>query len=125
MVAVQCDLWGHEFQPLRLVEAIKIIPLRNILSPGEIGKTGVHKGKPVPYGCCTIETPSEIPLDKKIEWMAEFVDQHSVLFKKLGATDIDFEIFWEGIQGNMELTAVELKKLAKLEIPISMTYIHL
>lgn len=61
---------------------------------------------------------------KKIEWMADFIKTNKAAFVKAGATKMAIWIYWTGIQGNMEFTAREIKKLGKLNIPVCMHYAY-
>lgn len=125
MINTECRLSGDAFKPDLLAEKLKGIQLRNPISPGQLGKFGRYKGKPVPYGLCSIATPEEVEVGKRIEWMADFINENMQHFRECGATEIEFQIDWYGIQGNMELSVIELEKLASLKIPVNMNYFQL
>jgi len=117
----ECHLFGENFFPSRL----GLQNMRQANDPGDLGQIGKYKGLPRPYGSCCITTPEEIALTNRVEWLADFTDKNKHAFIDAGATEIVFWIYWEGIQGNMELTPKELKKLAKLEIPLAMHYLQI
>lgn len=116
----ECHLWGECFYPSRLI----LENIRSASDPGDIGGIGKYKGLPKPYGTCCITTPEEIAQPDRILWMADFIYKKRKAFIDAGATEIVFWIYWEGIQGNMEFTPNQLKKLAKLEIPLCIDYIQ-
>jgi hypothetical protein len=122
MIETECDLSGQEFQPALLKQKLEDIELRNVTNPGDLATVGKYKGKPIPYGSCTVVTPTGIEPDKRIEWIADFIKKHEKIFRDCGATDFRVQINWTGIQGNMELKATELEKLADLRIPLNMNY---
>jgi hypothetical protein len=114
---------GDRFRPSGL-KSIEGIQLRLINEPGEIGKTGKYKNRPLPYGSCCVCTPEAIPMPHKIEWMADFIKANKKSFSLAGATDIEFWIYWYGVQGSMEFTPVELGKIAELNIKLCINYIY-
>ena len=119
----ECYLYGDLFFPSKLRERIPNVEMRGIIEPGEIRAVGKYQGKPAPYGACYIVTPENIGEDR-IEWMADFIAQHMESFKAAGADDIVYWLYWTGLQGNMELRPVELRKLADLGIPLAIDYTY-
>lgn len=118
-----CALYG-EFLNVPELERQSTALLAAKTVRGQIADWGMHRGKPYPYGACNIIVPPEIPLELKVEWLADYVMRNIGDFKKCGAEDIVFWIVWRGGQGNMELSANELQKIAALNIPMAMNYYH-
>lgn len=118
---VECSLWGESLSP-DLLRGIPDIQFRTANEANEIAKSGRYRGKVRPFGTCRLSTPDSVT-ENKVEWMADFVAAHKEKFEAAGATRIVFWIYWYGSQGNMELSVVELEKLALLEIPLAMDYI--
>ncbi len=125
MKTVECNIWGKQFNPTRMTGQISSdVRIDIITEPGQIGTTGRYKDISTPYGACRIVTPGNIESSERINWMTDFISRHINIFQANGATDIVFHIEWIGIQGNMEFTALELRNLAALQIPLSITYIY-
>jgi len=122
MIETECELSGQEFRPTLLKGKLEYIELRNVTNPGDQATLGRNKGKPTPYGSCTVVTPTRIDPDKRIAWIADFIKKHDRLFRDCGATDFQIQINWTGVQGNMELKVVELEKLAGLKVPVNINY---
>jgi len=124
MIDPECHLWGENFSPGKLKQAIPSIQMRQVTEPGAIQTRGKFRGQPAPYGACCIETPEEVSTDQRIEWMADFIASYCAVFKGAGASDIVYWLYWTGVQGNMEFNPRELKKIADLEIPLCIDYIQ-
>ncbi len=120
----ECFLWGEAFSPTKLQELIPSVPMRLVTELGEIQERGRYQGKPVPHGACHISTPEVIEMSQRIEWMADFIAEYFDVFKAAGASDVVYQLYWTGLQGNMEFTPRELKKIASLEIPFCIDYIQ-
>ena len=121
MIKPECHLWGENLSP-KLLNQIADIEMRLVNEPGEKGETGRYKGQKYPYGSCNIITPEKI-VNNRIEWMAKFIYKHKDEFKKAGATDITFWIYWYGLQGNMEFTIEEINEISNTKIPLCIDYI--
>jgi hypothetical protein len=126
MIRTECRLSGKEFYPSKLQEGVlgAGAQMQLAIDPGQIGTRGRFKNQPEPYGHCTMSPPNEIQVADRIDWMIEFVSKNISLFKKNGATDIVFDLYWSGTQGNMELTAHQLRNLGNLQIPLAITYVY-
>ncbi|MEZ4933060.1 MAG: hypothetical protein R2788_13190 [Saprospiraceae bacterium] len=123
MIYPKCQLWGENFSPSEIKDIPNII-IQDLNEPGEVSNLGRYKDLPTPYGACSLHTPEEIRSENKIEWMADFILKNKPCFENAGATDITFWIHWTGIQGNMELSVIQLKKIAKTKVPLCMTYMY-
>lgn len=121
---INCTLRGEVFDPSKFIKIDHPLSLTNISIPGEIGKIGRYKNKKIPYGCCTIITDIDYPIDKRVEVLINFILDNKGKFDQLGISGIGIDIYWYGVQGNMELTADELKLITSLNLPISMTYVY-
>ena len=77
----------------------------------------------MPYGTC--EVKCTLVGGTQIVYLASHLKRYLPLYKKSRATDIVFWIMWRGLQGNMEFTVQELRKLADMKIPVAMDYIHM
>lgn len=121
-VEVYCSLWGKHFFPSRL-KVFGKVEIINANDPGDIGQTGMFRGKPMPYGTC--EVKCTLVGGTQIVYLASHLKRYLPLYKKSRATDIVFWIMWRGLQGNMEFTVQELRKLADMKIPVAMDYIHM
>ncbi len=125
MITAQCNIWGQQFNPTRMLEQISsAVRVHHVTEPGQIGERGRFKGVPTPYGACTIMAPDNVAVSERISWMTDFISKHINTFRINGATDIVFHLEWEGVQGNMEFTPKELKGLADLQIPLTITYTY-
>jgi hypothetical protein len=125
MIRAECNLRGERFSPLRLKEHIPSdIPIDSIGEPGQSGIGGRFNGVPIPFGACRISAPDYVVVSDRIEWMTEFVSRYINLFRANGVTDIVMNLDWTGVQGNMEFTPAQLKSLADLQIPLTVTYRH-
>ncbi len=123
MIETMCYLYGEQFSPKKMIEeSIFAINIDEVIEPGQIGTYGRYKGIQSPFGACTIKIPDGVSNSQRIEWMTELISRQIGNFRRHGATDIVFHIEWRGLQGNMEFTPLELKKLAALQIPLSITY---
>lgn len=122
MIRVTCELYGKEFEPDKL-EGLKGARLTNIRLKGELAQRGKYRNSPLPYGACTVSIAGDVGNEKRIITMAELVYDNLELFRGVGADDITFNIVWEGIQGNMQFSAEELQKIARLNIPLNITYV--
>ena len=113
-------LWGERFFPsrLRISGKVKIVRPND---PGDIGTTGRYRGKPIPYGSCDVECT--IQGRRKIAYLAEHLVKYRNHYKTQRASDIVYWILWRGTQGNMELSANELAKLAETKAGVAMDYI--
>jgi len=121
MIKPECHLLGESFSP-GLLRSIPGILLSDTNEPGDIGKRGRFKQKPIRYGACSVCVPESVS-EGRIKWLADFIFSHKGEFEKAGATMMTFWIYWYGIQGNMEFTVEELVKIAATQIPLAMTYI--
>lgn len=112
-------LWGRRFYPsrLRLRGAVQVV---NANDPGAIGTIGRYRRQKLPFGSCRIRCAKA---GRNIAFLAEHLRRHSGRYKKAGATSIVFWILWRGSQGNTELTARELSRLAATRVPLAMDYI--
>lgn len=121
-VEVYCSLLGEHFFPSRL-KVFGKVELINAKDPGDIGQTGKYRGKPIPYGTC--EVKCTLVGRTQIVYLATHLKRYLPQYKKNRATNIVFWILWRGLQGNMEFTVQELRKLADMKIPVAMDYIHM
>lgn len=120
-VEAHYSLWGERFFPSR-IKVSGNVEIINAIDPGDIGKIGKYRGKPTPYGSCDVRCTR---MDRsQIVYLAAHLKRHLALYRKHEATDIVFWIIWTGVQGNMEFTVQELRKLADMRIPVAMDYIH-
>ena len=124
MIETECHIWGEDFNP-SCVHGLAGVIVRNLNTRGETATTGPHKSKPISDGACILAAPPHIPVSDRIGWMADFIGKHIESFRKAGATDIVYWIYWKGIQGNMEFTVAELKKISALGIPLCIDYIQM
>lgn len=122
MIEPECILSGDSFDPSDLIRILPELGIEKRIASGEIGTRGRYKGQPSPYGLGTIRTPDSIPVKERIKWLTAIISQHIETFRANGATDIEFNIHWSGLQGNMEFSAEELKGIADLGIPLTMDY---
>jgi hypothetical protein len=123
VIIAQCTLSGDQFYPSKLIGQIPSdIQMDLVHDPAQIGANGRFKGTPFPYGYCRFLSPEKVNSPDRIEWMADFISKYIDLFRTAGANDIVLHLDWTGIQGNMEFTASQLKKIADLNIPLSVTY---
>lgn len=123
MVEAECYLWGDEFYPSKLMNIDNLI-FKNANDPQDFGKSGLYKGKPKPYGSCSLLTPEKITVENRISWMADFICKNKSNFLNAGASEIILQIFWCGIQGNMEFKVSEIARIAKANVPLNVTYIQ-
>ena len=123
-IEAYCVVQGPNLDVLELEKQLSA-PLNNKRVRGQIGERGRYKGQPFPDGACDIGVPQDIDLGSPIEWLADFLADNMSTIKSLGAEDIVFWIVWRGIQGNMELSATELQKIADLGIPMAIHYYYL
>jgi hypothetical protein len=119
---VWCALWGNRFIPsqLRVSGQIEIADAND---PGDIGTLGRYRGEPTPYGSCNVRCT--IRGRKKIGYLATHLRRNLARYRRHGATSIVYWILWRGIQGNMELTVQELRKLADMKVAVAMDYIQM
>jgi hypothetical protein len=123
MIIAECTLSGDQFYPSQLIGQIPSdIQMDLVNDPGQIGTTGRYHGIPIPYGHCRILTPDNVNSPDRIEWMADFILKHLDTFRAAGTSDIVLHLDWTGIQGNMEFSAEQLKKIAALNIPLTIAY---
>jgi hypothetical protein len=124
-IDVTCNLWGEQFSPKQMMGELPLdTQIIHICEPGQDGLFGRYKGVKYPHGACTIKTPETIDHSKKIEWMTDFISYWIDLFKNYRATHIVLHIEWRGQQGNMEFTSLQLRNLATLQIPLSISYTY-
>jgi len=123
---VYCSVHGKNLNVVELEKRLTA-PLRNKTIRGELMKRGIYRGQPSPYGSCNIGVPENIPSEHHIEWLADYVTENLNTINELGAdqSQTKIRIVWKGVQGNMELSASELHKLAALNLPLCMDYIFL
>ncbi len=124
IIEVRIDLFGENFSPLK-ISSIDGIVLQSSKEPCHIGRFGKYRGKPTPYGSCSVCPPENISQPESILWLARFAKPHLPIFSEAGATDIVFWILWSGIQGNMEFTPFQMQAIAELGVPFCIDYIHL
>jgi hypothetical protein len=123
MIRPECILSGDNFDPADLIKKIPDVRIEKIIATGEIGTRGRYKGQLTPYGLCKITTPDSIPVEEKIKWLTAIISRHIETFRANGATDIEFSIYWTGLQGNMEFTSEQLRGIADLGIPLTIDYV--
>jgi len=124
IIRPECHLWGEKFSPSKLLEINPKLIMRLSNEPGEMGNTGKFKNLPQPHGACLIITPNEIENSKRIIWMADLIFQNKKLFIDAGATEIIYWIYWHGLQGNMEFSPEQIKKIGNLDIHLCIDYIQ-
>lgn len=122
MIDISCVILGKEFSPKKLKKQNLGIELTNENEPGDIGKIGRYKNSPIPYGACTLRPICNDDECSVIEWMADFIHHNMSLLLELDVEDFSLSILWTGIQGNMEFSPIELEKLARLKLSLSITY---
>jgi|ERR1051325_3311361 hypothetical protein len=114
------SLWGEKFFPSRLRIGGKMRIVR-ANDPGDIGTRGRYRGKPTPYGSCNVECT--IKGRRKIAYLARHLAKHRTRYRAQHVSDMVFWILWRGVQGNMELSASEVARLAETKAPVAMDYI--
>ena len=118
----ECHLWGKQFYPSRL-KNIQDILISDSIDRGQIGTAGLYKNRPTMFGACTIVAPKDIERINIVFWMADFIKKNKQEFKQAGATKMLFWILWFGGQGNMELSAQEIKEIHETGLDLCMDYI--
>jgi hypothetical protein len=118
-----CYVYGSSnFYPSKIKFKEKIICTAN--DPGDIGNIGKYKNKKIPYGYLAFEVPKQINEENKLNVMLKLIKKYKNEFIQNGAKSIVLHIVWVGIQGNMEFNTKELKSIAELEIPLTITYVY-
>lgn len=107
------NIQGNKFSPAKAQEMTGLI-FSKTNEPGDIGKTGKYKNKPLPYGFAVVEPSVKIDDHKKIKWLADTIKDKVKILKSCGAEDLYFYIgyFYEN-QCNLALSNEELKSLAE------------
>lgn len=97
---------------------------------GEIGTTGIHKGKPLPYGSAELRPPFEhvysdhehTPYcDFGLHWMADVLEQHANTFVSCGADPeqmyVSLGVFYQD-QCNLSIDPKATRKIGACGIPL-------
>ena len=121
-IRASCEIIGDQFSPT-IFASISHVLLKNAHDPGEIGKEGRFKGKPIPYGSASIAV-SEIAEE---DW-ARFDDLISVLetcgsaLWQAGADDVTLRcsLFHDG-QCNFEFSRKQLARIAALKVDLAIS----
>lgn len=103
---------GPTFSPSR-AEQQCAISFNQKSEPGDIGRMGKYKNRPVPYGSGIFE----FPLDSSAEPFknSTFIDE----LRRLGASNVTIYINVEhGTQCNFELASQMLIALGRLDLPV-------
>ena len=123
---VTCILSGDNFSPALFVRSSGL-KLTNINEKGDIGKIGRFKNKKIPFGSAEIDI-SDIYIQNKLKNIDQFDLILVVLSDNLpkinaaGVTDIylDINLEYED-QCNWELKREQIKKLAEIDINLSIS----
>jgi hypothetical protein len=112
-ISAAITLQGQMFSPKSLEKKTNLV-LTQKNEPGEMGRLGKYKNKPLPYGAANIEPPNTIGDHEKITWLATTFLEHKESIEQSGIEDLHFYIgyFYEN-QCNLALTASELKLIAE------------
>jgi hypothetical protein len=120
----ECHLWGKTFSPFKLSELNQKLELRIANEPGEFVTIGKYKNRSTPYGACSNTTPEDIENSNRINWMEDLIAQNLNLLRETGATEINYWLYWMGLQANMEFSPNQIKKISDLGIYFCIDYIQ-
>lgn len=109
---------GEHFSPSAAERATGLV-LLDKREPGHIGRWGRYQGKPIPYGIASLDAPKSVPRSEKLLWVLEAAEPHAETLRDLGADRSEVWIVEHfDAQINMAYTPSELKKLARLGLPL-------
>ena len=112
-ISASVEISGDKFSP-ELAEKRTGLSFIKKLVPGDIGKIGRYKNKPLPYGASSLEAPADVDSFDTIIWIANALKGKVQVLEECGADDIHFLIaFYYKDQCNCVLSAEELKAIAE------------
>jgi hypothetical protein len=116
-IDVCVQFWGQKFSPAS-AEQRTGLTFDEKNEVGDLGRTGRHKGEPIPFGAARLEPPPEIPDEDKILWLAASLKGKMEAMEECGLEEAHFYAgyFYEE-QCNCTLTASETKAIAEVGIP--------
>ena len=112
-----CLLTGHNFSPQKLTKLARV----EFYNPSEKGEISIITGKKWKYGGAILNSlPGKEYID--LDTLLTFLEEHGKLMKECGVEDIDVTLNMAyRNQCNWFLTVEQIKRLAQLNIPLSLT----
>ena len=115
---------GATFDPGKLPKVAAWV-LASSNKPGDLGRVGRYRAKPLPYGSATLTpvTPSSADVDEPevLQFLAE-VPRHLESIRNAGAEDIHFDIaVTYRDQCNFEISPSALLLLGQSTLPVSVS----
>lgn len=114
----EIEIYGMNFRPSDL-EAIFGSIFSDKIDAGDTGRKGRYKDLVMPYGCASIKALNDIPGDKAILWLLNFVKDKVELIREKGGGEIILRVVYKHKgQCNCEITMEEIDLLYHLRIPL-------
>ena len=120
-IDARCVISGDAFSP-RLAEDRTGIKLSNKEEVGDLGRVGIYRNKPLPYGSAYLYPPKEAlsPMNSYagFDWLIDKLEEVIEIYRDCGADDIylDLAVYYDE-QCNMAFEPETLGKIAKVKIP--------
>jgi hypothetical protein len=112
---VRIVVYGENFYPSKISSIIDV-HFENEISPGDIGRIGRYKGKPIPYGSASINAPNGII--NPIRWILHNIKDKIQIIRNYGGDDIQLNVaYYYNAQCNCELGLDEIALLSEMKIP--------
>ena len=121
-IRASCEVTGERFSPSFFLKMCHV-ELVDTNEPGEIGKAGLYRGIPTPYGSASIEVSHKAEVDwSRFDDLLTIVETCIEALREAGAEKIwiSCSLFHDG-QCNFGFSKQELKRIAALDVdmPIS------
>jgi hypothetical protein len=108
---ISFEVWGEKFRPGRVS-----FSFTESQDPGTIGLTGIHRGKPLPYGSASYVVPSTVSKVDSVKYLLSKIAPILDSMRAAGATDWHVNIArYYHAQCNEEYSLDELRLIAQLD----------
>ncbi len=121
-IRASCEIIGQRFSP-SLFKSLNSTPLLDANEVGEVGKSGIYRGLPTPFGSATIQVSSKAEQDwSRFEDLLGLLESCIEALRTAGAEEIHLScsLFHDG-QCNFGFSKEELKRIATLDVGVAIS----
>lgn len=114
---------GVAFSPVALAKKTGI-PTENANEPGDPGKLGRFRGKPIPYGYgeWIFSSDMDAPYGPVLEQAVQALEHNLAIVREYGAEEIVLHLFVQTHeQCNLEFSSSDLQRISSLGIPLAIS----